>query len=236
MLGDGPEDFAKQQASKDLASSSEDEPNLLMSDSAEKGFGKLMAGIITDNPLKRMPFLNPYQQQPSEQAGQRPTIPFSAEMDFEDQPKEDTEPTTSASERQSFDTDLENQPLRATTTPPADSGNPYLKMLSAQKETGTKPEKFDVEDPDRGPDDNFGQKTAKVAGGMKDAVIKNQFVQSLSKGVFNLVVSSRQQEQERKGDKALMEDGEHAAAYGRTASGTAAKAEDDQEESPFAFL
>lgn len=58
LLGGGPEGFAKQRASKEQAYSSEDEPNFVMSESAEKGFGKLMAGLIGDNPLKGMPFLN----------------------------------------------------------------------------------------------------------------------------------------------------------------------------------
>ena len=61
LLEGAPEDFSIPRASGkdvDQYQSSEDEPTLLpSSDSTEKGFGKIMADLIADNPLKGIPFL-----------------------------------------------------------------------------------------------------------------------------------------------------------------------------------
>ena len=89
MLGGGPHgdgDGGQRLNFRERASSSEEEPQFMMTespspDNEEKGYNKLMAGLVGENPLKGMAFLKP--RPATDSAQQEQTISYSAAMDFE---------------------------------------------------------------------------------------------------------------------------------------------------------
>ena len=126
-------------------------------------------------------------------------------------------------------------------------GTPSTTTPSTEEPDLQSLEKFDQEDVQvasvvkDGEDSNFGKKTVKVAGEVKDAVINHKLVQQISKGMFNFMVSSKQGEQNKQ-DKPLMKADDYLAEYPNATipdeldQNLKGNGEDEEEENPFSFL
>lgn len=164
-------------------------PNMLNNNSTEKGFGKIMADLIADNPLKGIPFLKSNQQSTESSAeqskNQTKNIASSTLMDLDETPKDlvaDEYDKVFNSSFEKFDQPL-RMPIEA--TQPEEKvenrlSNPYLyNSPPVEKEEFSSLDKFDVEEPsdkEKDKEENFGKKTVKVAGEVKDAVINHKLV------------------------------------------------------------